>query len=325
MSKKDKDQVELKADFDEFEDDTFDDHDEESSEGDVAVLEEDELDLEEDGYDGLDDAGEFEQVEGFDASALLDMEAEELVDEGEEISLTDDLKKLVDMGEDEFGLPETQCGRDDRVQIDPTTGAPWRWICQLLITSADGSVGGCTGWFIGPRTVMTAGHCVYSRRRGGWAKKIEVIPAANGRRRPYGSQTSTRFRSVKGWVKHGKESHDYGAIILPNGDLGRRVGWFGFANLSKRTLKKLRANHSGYPCDKPFGTQWFNAGKLTKVSKRRLQYMIDTFGCQSGSPVWRYHKGRRYAIGVHAYGGCPNKATRINKAVFKNMKKWKNL
>jgi len=83
------------------------------------------------------------------------------------------------------------------------------------------------------------------------------------------------------------------------------------------------ANNSGYPGDKPFGTQWFNAGRVTKLTDRKFYYMIDTMGGQSGSPVWRFINGQRHAIGVHAYGGCPNSATRITKAVFDNMVAWK--
>jgi V8-like Glu-specific endopeptidase len=172
---------------------------------------------------------------------------------------------------------------------------------------------------------MTAGHCVYSKANGGWAKSIEVVPGMDGNSRPYGSQVGTSFRSVTGWTQDTKPEFDYGAIILPNCNLGNTVGWFGFANLSTDSLKNLLVNTSGYPADKPFGTQWFNAGKISDVQDRKIYYMIDTIGGQSGSPVWRYLNGERHAVGVHAYGGCPNSATRITKAVFDNMLAWRNI
>jgi V8-like Glu-specific endopeptidase len=84
-------------------------------------------------------------------------------------------------------------------------------------------------------------------------------------------------------------------------------------------------NNSGYPGDKPFGTQWFNAGAITQVTNRKIYYMIDTYGGQSGSPVWRFLNGQRHGVGIHAYGGCPNSATRIVKEVFDNMLAWRNL
>ncbi|MCP5007796.1 MAG: serine protease [Planctomycetes bacterium] len=225
----------------------------------------------------------------------------------------------------EFGLPESVCGRDDRVRIREATRIPWRMICQLIITGKDGLKSRCSGWFIGPKCVMTAGHCVYNHSAGGWAKQIEVIPGMDAGSRPFGSMIATTFRSVKGWTNNKKSTHDYGAIINPNGSLGNKVGWFGFANLSNRALNNLLVNNSGYPGDKSFGTQWFNAGRITKVTTQRLFYTIDTFGGQSGSVVWRYKNGKRHALGVHSYGGCPNKSVRISKSVFNNMKKWKSI
>lgn len=242
-----------------------------------------------------------------------------------EIEIGEDLEGLPSSCELEYEVPESVCGRDDRVRIRSTTRIPWRWNCQLLITLRDGRRSKCTGWFIGPRTVMTAGHCVYSHSSGGWARQIEVIPGMDASQRPFDSLVGRSFRSVTGWTSSRNPEYDYGAIILPNNTLGNRVGWFGFAALSGRSLNNLLVNNAGYAGDKPFGTLWYNAGRITRVTSRRLYYMIDTFGGHSGSPVWRYKDGQRHAVGVHAYGGCPNKATRITSGVFNNMKTWKAL
>jgi glutamyl endopeptidase len=266
-------------------------------------------------FRGIGGAGELEAVPGFDPTRALSQTTD-----GETVPLTEVDEAIPPCCADR---PENICGNDDRVQINQTTEIPWRWICQLIITAADGAKYRCTGWFIGPHTVMTAGHCVYMHDNGGWAKQIEVIPGMNAASRPFGSQVSTVFRSVQGWTKNKDWNYDYGAIILPDNTLGNRVGWFGFAVLPDSSLNNLTANNSGYPGDKPFGTQWFNAGRVTKLTDRKFYYMIDTMGGQSGSPVWRFINGQRHAIGVHAYGGCPNSATRITKAVFDNMVAWK--
>ena len=75
---------------------------------------------------------------------------------------------------------ETVIGRDERVRILDTDLAPWRMICALRMRAQRrGTLG--TGWFIGPKTVLTAGHCVFSTGFfGGWASTIEVIPGLNG-------------------------------------------------------------------------------------------------------------------------------------------------
>lgn len=267
-------------------------------------------------FDGQPEGGELEALSGFDPQRALG--------EGMPVEiLTDELQELCDC-RPEGAPPESVCGRDDRVEVSNTTSAPWRWICKLIITFPNGARGGCTGWFIGPKAVMTAGHCVYSRANGGWARQIEVIPGMRGASRPYGSMIGTTFRSVTGWTSNANPNYDYGCIILPNASLGNQVGWFGFAALTDTSLNNLLANNSGYPGDKPTGTQWFNAGRITNVTARKLYYMLDTYGGQSGSPTWRFLNGQRHAVGIHAYGGCPNSSTRIITDVFNNMMAWRN-
>jgi glutamyl endopeptidase len=268
-------------------------------------------------FQGAPKTGEIEFLPGFDPTHALS--------EGmPQQFLTEELTSLPPAERAEFVTPETVCGSDDRVQVTATTAIPWRWICQLIITMPNGAGFRGTGWFIGPRCVMTAGHCVYSQSNGGWARRIEVIPGMNGAARPFGSSVGTNFRSVTGWTNNADPNYDYGCIILPD-PLGNVVGFFGFASLTDASLNNLLVNNSGYPGDKPFGTQWFNAGRVTSITARKIYYMIDTFGGQSGSPVWRFLDNQRHAVGIHAYGGCPNSATRIVTAVFNNMLAWRNL
>jgi glutamyl endopeptidase len=265
-------------------------------------------------------------VKGGELESIPNFNTQRALNEGMPTQiLTDDLLELKEIKPEGFP-PETVCGQDDRVQVMNTTIVPWRWICELIITFPNGQTFRGTGWFIGPKAVMTAGHCVYSKADGGWARQIEVIPGMNGAARPYGSMIATtpNFRSVIGWTQNSDPNYDYGCIILPSPNLGNTVGWFGFAALTDASLQNLLLNNSGYPGDKPFGTQWFNAGKVTNVTARKIYYMIDTYGGQSGSPDWRLLSGQRHAVGIHAYGGCPNSATRIVTAVFNNMINWRN-
>ena len=71
---------------------------------------------------------------------------------------------------------------DRRKQILETELTPWRMICALEIESQSGAAFVGTGWFAGPRTVITAGHCVFDPvELGGWAKKITVVPGPQRR------------------------------------------------------------------------------------------------------------------------------------------------
>lgn len=222
---------------------------------------------------------------------------------------------------------EVIIGTDDRVRIMNTTLYPWRAICALRMTAADGTRWIGTGWLVGPRTVITAGHCVFMHNNGGWAKSIEVIPGMNGALRPYGSCVATTFRSVKGWTDSKNREYDYGAIILPeNCRMGDRTGYFGYAVKDNGFLMASVLNLSGYPGDKGGSEQWFMSKKAKSVSGRVITYEIDTMGGQSGAPVWVKIGEERYCVGIHTNGhSSGNSATRIVKPVFDNIKAWKAL
>ena len=243
-----------------------------------------------------------------------------------------DKEKLPDIGEASFGPPpplsETVHGPDDRVRINNTGSYPWRVHASLLITARDGSRWIGTGWFIGPHTLMTAGHVVFIKNSGvpgrdGWVRSIDVMPGRNGSSLPFGTVRSSNFRSVTGWTNSGNENFDYGAIIIPN-NLGNTTGWLGFGVFSDSDLRSSVGNISGYPGDKPSGTQWYAARRIDSVNSRKVYYDIDTAGGQSGSAVYRIINGNRYGVAIHAYGGArTNSGTRIVRPVYDNMVAWR--
>lgn len=239
-------------------------------------------------------------------------------------------EELKPIGVASFGesARETVHGPDDRVQITKTDIYPWRAHASLLITAADNSSWIGTGWFIGPRTLITAGHVVYIKSnppvpgRDGWVKSISVMPGRNGSNLPFGSVTGLIFHSVVGWTEDGDQNFDYGAIVIPT-PLGDTVGTFGFGVYTDADLRGVVGNISGYPGDKPSGTQWYDHQQIASVTPEKVFYDIDTVGGQSGSAVYRIVNGRRFAIAVHAYGGATtNSGTRISTPVFQNLRAW---
>lgn len=278
----------------------------------------------------VDEAGEsgFESVEGYQPPEREEFATESV---GDAMTVAEATTQLRDIGEASFGvpdaLPETVHGADDRVQIGGTNAYPWRAHASLRITAADNSMWIGTGWFVGPRILVTAGHVVYIKNSGvpgrdGWVKSMVVMPGRNGATLPYGSATSSRFWTVTGWANNGDDEYDYGAIILRE-PLGSKTGWFGFGNWSN--LDGVGANISGYPGDKPTGTQWYAGRSVDSATSRKVFYDIDTAGGQSGSAVYRFHDRGRYGVAIHAYGGATvNSGTRINAAVFNNIKAWRD-
>lgn len=223
-------------------------------------------------------------------------------------------------------------GADDRRRIEDTDDFPYRCICSLVITARNGAKWVGTGWLAGPRTVITAGHCVYIHQGGGWVRKVDVYPARDGTHKPLHFAANS-FRSVVGWTRQKLPAYDYGAIILDE-PVGERIGYFGYEALADDALRGALVNVIGYPGDKrrdEAGTLWWHARKLTGISSSQLFYDIDTFGGQSGAPAILWEKEERngrqedvyYVVGIHNYGDVSaNKASRINGPTFRRIQEW---
>jgi glutamyl endopeptidase len=221
---------------------------------------------------------------------------------------------------------------DDRVRVLDTELAPWRMICALRMRGRTGAGAIGTGWLVGPRTLLTAGHCVYSTQFfGGWASSIEVSPGRNGAEFPFRTVRSTRFSSVNRWVEAQDPDFDVGCIHLDD-PLGDEVGWFGVGALAPDELEGFLVNVSGYPGDRGGGTeQYHHRNRILRVTERRLFYDVDTFGGQSGAPVWIHETDTAppLAVGIHAYGvgGAvdgleANSAPRIIPEVLDQIRTW---
>ncbi len=239
-----------------------------------------------------------------------------------------------------IGSPlETVIGFDQRVRILDTELSPWRMICALRMRAPNGAAAIGTGWFVGPRTIVTAGHCVHSTQFfAGWADTIEVIPGLIGAgpvatMRPFGSIASGRFSSVDRWIDQADPDFDIGCIHLDE-PLGDTVGWFAIGTLSVDELTGFLVNISGYPGDRGNGNEQYHAvNRVLQLSDRRIFYDVDTFGGQSGAPVWIQESAASapLAVGIHAYGigGTPgtfgitaNSAPRIISEVFDTIRGW---
>lgn len=225
-------------------------------------------------------------------------------------------------------------GADERKRIRDTELSPFRMICSLRIKAPWGEFVG-TGWFAGPRTVVTAGHCVFdSQQMGGWAKTIEVTPGHDGDEEPeLGPYTATRFSSVDTWLESRDPDFDIGAIHLDE-LVGNATGWFGIGALTDGELTNSYVNVSGYPAMPGGGRQqWWAKNRVRAVTPRRIFYDVDTSGGQSGGPVYRYETegGEPQVIGIHAYGigGTPaainlevNSAPRMIPEVVEQIRAW---
>jgi glutamyl endopeptidase len=240
--------------------------------------------------------------------------------------------------------PENVIGADNRTRIADTAMTPWRSICHLEVEYDVGPVSMATGFLVGPVTVITAAHVLFDRRLYGWnkprrAKRVRVLPGRNGTLAPYGYIVSDQFDLLPEWTAPDANetkapAFDFGAIQLPSKEveaatLGSRLGYFGLKSYTaaeEASVKLLFINNAGYPKepDKPYGTLWYNAGRVSEWKDTYVEYMVDTEGGQSGSPIYLFDEmsKQRYVVAIHTTGDFINRGLRITPGVFETIRKW---
>ena len=209
-------------------------------------------------------------------------------------------------------LTESVCGKDERVQVDPMTSPPYKWICFLSIKSEKGDMYIASGFKIhlpdvNRTAIVTSGHCTYIK--GAYAREITVTFPGEP---PINVGPDDLYASPE-YIQKGDANHDYGLILLP-GKSDDGFGWS--AIISDEALTNRLVTNCGYPGDKLEGTMWITGGAIESYTANRIYYMNDTMVGQSGSPVYTWYGGFWTVIAVHSYGGCPNSAPRFTSQMI---------
>ncbi|WP_058836294.1 trypsin-like serine peptidase [Luteimonas abyssi] len=199
--------------------------------------------------------------------------------------------------------PNVVIGTDDRVQITNTVAAPYWNIGRVA--------SGCSGTLIGPKHVLTAGHCV-SNGSGTWYSSLNFTPGKNGSYEPWGTTSWSNVIAPSAWHNGRDTNYDYALIILSQPAHG---GWAAYGTYGG-------GNHTitGYPGEKPFGTMWTHSGGVWTSGSFRLCYTIDTTGGNSGSGIY---DGGNVVRGVHTTGSSSqNCGTRLTSTVVNTLQNW---
>lgn len=205
-------------------------------------------------------------------------------------------------------------GEDNRVKVTKTTSLPNRWIAYIVSYWPDGSATRGTAWLYGKSVGATAAHCIYSKEKQTYPVKMVIYPGHSDGMNPFGSYTITRASIPRNYKLGEGSKYDFG-VFKVNSDVGSKLGYFR-VQYSANTYTGKFVRITGYPADKGNGL-WRDSGKIIKCENGRLYYKMDTYGGQSGSPIYFGKGTKRTCIGVHTTGGPDyNRGTRITKKMF---------
>ncbi|HZN71259.1 MAG TPA: trypsin-like serine protease [Micromonosporaceae bacterium] len=244
---------------------------------------------------------------------------------------------------------------DTRQRITATTAEPFRHVCQITASLPDANRGGAwttwigSGTLVAPNKVLTAGHVIYDRGYQVFARNVRVAPgkvdAGTGpRQEPYGSAVASRldvtptYRSTTA-SQDVVEANDYAVITLAQRISDRRprdrtlgtspLGWWRqLRAASDALLRGRQINNAGYPVDRTNGDRMYHAyNRVASTTAHRLSYVNDTFGGQSGGPVWLRWQNSRILVGVHTAGFLPgqpqqNSGVRLNATNLAVIRTW---
>jgi glutamyl endopeptidase len=214
-------------------------------------------------------------------------------------------------------------GDENRFQIQDTKVFPWTTVVKIEGQWDANNSFTCTGWMLGPSTVVTAGHCVYNFiGTKTFAYNVTITPALNtddANSMPFGSCRTLNESVLTPWFDNGDGGYDYGVYKLAC-RIGQRTGNLGFKIVSGEGVGTTTAL-TGYPGDKGGTTMWASLGSITSSTPTLFFYDNDMMPGQSGGPVWDYSDPNCHVCGVavNAQEYDPpamNSGPRINETAF---------
>ncbi|KAH0555794.1 hypothetical protein GP486_006262 [Trichoglossum hirsutum] len=225
------------------------------------------------------------------------------------------------------GHDESVINEDSRVPVDGAdirSGGVYRSVVKLFLRYQNQKPNDpwamATGWLIKDDIMVTAGHCAFD-----WTHKMGRLTQVKAYIGYHGKESigepSVQFRKGKRvvttseWLTAPNRSHDVSLIQLTKPFTDVKPIKYADTPMSDAAILGVvgfpgdLTNASGEPGAEMYQMFLNTEYDLAKSKDRMLEYEIDTYGGNSGSPVFR--KSDMRSIGVHVYGGDVNSASVI--------------